>query len=782
VRFAFCSGWDCRTAGQFTTLWFKVGILLLVGWLTVDLNVAAQPEVPPNNNPVTLQAGTDWIPLKLDLDIAVGSALDFSKMSWLDTPAGKHGWMIARPDGQFAFEKNPEIPRRFYGVNLCFSAQYLPHAEAGRLADRMARLGYNAIRIHHYEGILAEDQDTSTHFNPERLDQLDYLLWALIQRGIYITTDLYVSRPVTEKEIGINGNAAVGMDRFKQLVPVHAGAWENWRQFSWNFLDHVNPYTKRRYADEPALAWLSMINEGNFANFYADLRKIPEWKAAWNRWLAKAYPQRSALATAWGRDLQESEDPVRGSAELPAVLGGDSVRARDCITFLAATERNMLQKMTVFLREDLHCKALITNSNGWTNFTTSQDPRTLYDYVDDHFYIDHPTFLKQDWTLPSASPNTSPVARGAVGGRDRCFTRLFGKPFTITEYNYSAPGRYRGVGGILTGALGALQGWGGIWRFAYSHDRENLFTPKPLDYFDMVSDPLGQASERASLCLFLRGDLLMAPSSVAIVMTRNDWDRPPQKIPHLSPLWHWVAWTSRIGMQVLPDTSVELPFTVSVPLGWNTLASEYKSGKAVLAANPYEVSDDQLLALLRERGVLGAGNPTNPAKRVFQSETGEITIDGPNDLMVLDTPKTVGGFAPAGQEISTKNQGVSIRVESTDATVWLSSLDNQPIRRSRHLLVTHLTDLQNSGIQYAEEARKTLLDWGKLPYLVRSGKARIRFQHESPRKLKVWALSTGGKRLKQIKAVKARETLEFATSVAGDRKRGAWLLYEIAEN
>ena len=59
------------------------------------------------------------------------------------------------------------------------------------------------------------------------------------------------------------------------------------------------------------------------------------------------------------------------------------------------------------------------------------------------------------------------------------------------------------------------------------------------------------------------------------------------------------------------------------------------------------------------------------------------------------------------------------------ATVWVSSLDGEPIARSSHLLLTHLTDVQNSGIRYADEALTILLDWGKLPHLMRRGAARI---------------------------------------------------------
>ena len=145
-----------------------------------------------------------------------------------------------------------------------------------KLAERLMRLGYNAVRIHHYEGELVKDQPNSVTLNPQKLEQLDYLLAAFAKRGLYITTDLFVSRPVKWKELGSDQPGNVPMDTFKVMVPVVPAAFDNWKAFSRALLEHVNPYTHLRYADDPALAWLSMINEGNYGNFFGELRKIPE--------------------------------------------------------------------------------------------------------------------------------------------------------------------------------------------------------------------------------------------------------------------------------------------------------------------------------------------------------------------------------------------------------------------------------------------------------------------------------------------------------------------------
>jgi hypothetical protein len=96
------------------------------------------------------------------------------------------------------------------------------------------------------------------------------------------------------------------------------------------------------------------------------------------------------------------------------------------------------------------------------------------------------------------------------------------------------------------------------------------------------------------------------------------------------------------------------------------------------------------------------------------------------------------------------------------------------------LLVTHLTDLQNADIRYAEAERKTLLDWGRLPHLVRAGKAEVSIRLESPNEYRVWALAPSGKRLAEVPAKADADTLRFTADVAGDPAGGARMVYEVA--
>jgi hypothetical protein len=717
------------------------------------------------DRPLTITRSARWIPLELELDVVPGSALDFSALAARDAPAGSRGRVVARPDGQFAFANQPATARRFYGVNLCFGAQYLAHDEADRLCDRLLRLGYNAVRIHHYEDALTHGRPLG-ELDPEALDRLDYLLAGLGRRGLYVTTDLFVSRTVSASELELPPGQPLN---FKVLVPVLAKAMDNWKAFTAILLNHRNPYTSLRWADDPTVAWLSMINEGNVENYYGDLIRLPAWSAAFTAWLRERYADRAALNAAWGVELGADEDPAVGPISLPRDCNDGSRRSRDLLQFLALTEQAMFRRMAAFIHRELGCSALLTNTNAWTNRVTGQLARTDYDYVDDHFYVDHPSFIGQPWQLPSRNGNENPLRQGVLGGCASAFVRMWDKPFTVTEYGYCAPGRYRGMGGLITGALGALQSWGGIWRFAYSHGAQEELEATRMDYFNLVCDPLAQAADRAALCLFLRGDLRPAGHRVAITFKGYELEEPAAANPRLVPGWDALALVTGVGTLVERGKDKAPAFSASYPV-------QRGGSPDPGAIAPYAVSRERLLADLRAHGVLDADAGADAAGS--RSDTGELAIDAAHGTLVIDTPRSAGGFSEGGAAIRASRAGVTVSAMSAPATVFVTALDDQPIATSRRLLVTHLTDVQNSGTRFAESACRTLLAWGTLPHLAAAGSARLELTLADPAGLAVWALSSSGRRLEELPAERGAGLLTVTLDVAGPQ--GARMLYEIA--
>lgn len=731
-----------------------------------------EPYELEHNKPQRIVEGDDWIKLDYRMGIKAGSALDFSAMQLLDAPAGKYGWTRAAGD-HFEFTDLPGKPQRFYGINLVGSAAVLSHEQSVELADRLCRSGYNSVRYHHYaNAVYKPENGCSTNLDPVKMERFDFLFAELKKRGIYATTDVFSSRGVYASEVWEDDRVRLMEFReFRPHIAVNPKALENVKAFARNFFQHRNPYTGLTYAEDPSLAWICLVNEGNAVPGPSGGRAYQAWLDAWNKWLLEKYGTAAKRNQAWGSDAPEVMTVYLTSpASAPNVA-----EWRDFELFQVDMERRLYDDLAAFMRDELGCKALLTSmNNSWLN-ARGATVREHFDYVDQHFYVDHPYFPYKRWQLPSSCKNDNLVKTGIIGGTQQAFGRHYGKPFTVTEFNYSAPGQYRGVGGILTGCLGALQDWAGIWRFAYAHGNNVIFKPAGMAYFDTARDPLNQAADRATVCLYLRGDMTAAEKAIALSMPEDYLEHCADfPIQNISPRWQKLVSLARVGLVVGPATR-QAPGDVVLALGKNGPQSADMIGGDSLGSE----GRSELFKRIRAQQWLPAGNVTdlNDGLLRVQSLNGQFTVDSTNGVMLINTPHTAGGFGPAGASLHT--DALDADIFDTETTLWASSIDEKPLQDSRRILLTHLTDLQNSGIYFAEKERRTLLNWGGLPFLVRQGRARVTLRHNRPQALKAWVLHTDGERRSEwpLQQVPGGICLELAVKGAD----GARMLYEIAE-
>ena len=201
---------------------------------------------------------------------------------------------------------------KFFGVNLTFGANFPDKETAARMAARMRKFGINCVRLHHLDmfkapnGIFDPKREDLQHLDAGQLDRLDYLVSQLKQNGIYIDLNLHVSRAFT---------AADGFpdtDKLPSLGKVTAyfepRMIELQKNYARDLLTHLNPYTKLRYADDPAIALVELNNEDSLLGeaFNGILPKLPphyrgELGRQWNAFLAAKYPSTGALKLAWNR-------------------------------------------------------------------------------------------------------------------------------------------------------------------------------------------------------------------------------------------------------------------------------------------------------------------------------------------------------------------------------------------------------------------------------------------------------------------------------------------------
>lgn len=204
---------------------------------------------------------------------------------------------------------------RFWGVNLCFGANFPTHEESQKIAPHFAKLGINAVRFHHMdnqdapEGIWKTLPDGKRIFDPEQIDRLDFFLNELHKQGIYANLNLHVSRRLTEREgfpVMQGGPWWAASNKWTTYYDPDVQA--ELKKFCRDLLTHKNPYRNLRRVDDPGIALIEMLNENYFSKKGTELLKhlpkryVRSFQKTWNQWLAKKYASTAAMKSAWAKN------------------------------------------------------------------------------------------------------------------------------------------------------------------------------------------------------------------------------------------------------------------------------------------------------------------------------------------------------------------------------------------------------------------------------------------------------------------------------------------------
>lgn len=647
-------------------------------WLLIAASLTPEQIYFPDagDQPDVIRAGKEWTPLTFHNRPVAGSPMDFSFL--LDAPAGKYGYVQVRPDGTLAFEKAPDRRFRVHGINLCQSANFPSREMAEEMADILARFGFNCVRFHHHDGSLNDpDAPDSTTLDAETLDRLDYFVAALKKRGIYIPTDFYTSRKFKPGD-GLWENVSP-----KAQFPLNPRALENWKTFVRNWMTHRNPYTGLTWAEDPALLVVNLVNEDNLESRL--WQENPD-----------TYQHYKKAFDAWKKE--------NGCPDAEAVVGD-----RDFFRYVVDLQNRSLAEMKRFAREELGMKALLTSLNHQSAVHLT-DMRDRFDLTDNHLYFCHPGFVGKPWASKTTHTQSSPISGMATLPRALMASRVEGKPFWVTEFNYCNPNQHRSAGGPLIGSYAALQDWDGIFRFCYSHNIKRIEKPALGGTFESAGDPIMQLSDRIAAAMFLRGDVQPARESFSIAVNPDD---------------------KELGASTTFPVNFQL-------LGLVGRIGSHVAGKA-LPAGTVNVGDGGDLSKLG-----GASELLNEVqqKRIARSATGEILLDGDKNTFIVRTPLSESVSLPDG-ELATGGV-LAVKGVNTFCSVTAISLDRKPLAESRSILLLHMTNTAGSENRFLDKAHTMMDSWGKLPLLVRRGKAVVTLNVAKGEPLKVQALSADG--------------------------------------
>ncbi len=282
--------------------------------------------------PLDISAYSQWFPFTVAWDDSLENNIDISNIV-LDAPAGEHGFVKIK-EGHFYFEDG--LRTRFWGINLTFKGCFPEKAVADKTAEHLAKYGFNLVRLHHMDtirspsGIISRESDDTQVIDDEQLDRMDYFIHKLKENGIYVNINLHVGREFTEEDGVVD--AELLPDLSKIVTIFDDRLIELQKDYAKKLLRHYNPYTEKRYCDDPVIAMVEITNENSLFPAWQDgallgaegdhFKALPEYYVEeldlkWNEWLKSKYETTENLKKAWSLDDSSENYVVNSDFENP---------------------------------------------------------------------------------------------------------------------------------------------------------------------------------------------------------------------------------------------------------------------------------------------------------------------------------------------------------------------------------------------------------------------------------------------------------------------------------
>ncbi|RAU95711.1 hypothetical protein [Paenibacillus sp. YN15] len=688
-------------------LWTKrLTLMILAIQLLLTGVPAAAADIP--ENPDT----SSWHVWELPNDaLALGSPIDASFL--LDAPAGKHGY--ARAVGEnIVFEDGTRA--RFWGVNIAMSASFLSQADAKRLADRIARSGFNIVRFHQMDYTPAPNifsatanPSQTTALNGDQLQKLFYLMKLLKDKGIYYYVDLLTMRPALAGEVPQPGDVSNGWKAHALFDPT---LLQLQKDYARQLLTTKSIYTNTTLAEDKALVFIDIQNENSLftidAGRITDSYYINQLKTKFSQWLRTKYSTEAALKTAWTESgkvgIQAGENMANnsvniigdGTVRIPDLydnLNYSTQRKNDSYEFFFHTVRSHYIEMRDFLKVDLKVKALITGSSMGGYPSTA--PASMYlnkelmDFTDRHVYMSHPS---KYFTQGSKADNDSIITKGNNFFQQAAYKRVFNQPYILGEWQECLTNDFRAEGDLMMAAMASFQNWNPI-QFQMTAEAMPTANPYIKSAFGTFVDPAHTAIQPAAAILFHRGDVQEAMDSYYYSYSKQDVLNPAKGFPS-SNIYRY----GKVGIMFsgFADYNAALSSTTAL----NKLQSKVTSGETVLS---------------------------NQLK--WQ----------PNSFLI-NTPYT---NAVAGMEPNQpKDFGFSI-IQYTNpfAVISLNSLTRDTLQNTNRILLTAVARARNTGFMLNNNE---IVAPGKSPVLYEGVSGTITLKTTA--NIQVYGLNTSGQR------------------------------------
>ena len=717
-------------------------------WVLLGANISERDVAFPKTWNYTTRADDVWKPMpeKYAPPAAPGSVLDLTSLNPKET-AGDRGRVIINKKGRLAFEKSPDIPVKFL-IHIGGDFKGMSNQkEAAAYAAKLRQNGYNMVRLSPDRDLM-RGAKADGELNEKTLDLFFYYISELKKNGIYIEFDAMAS--------GIGYSVGDSWDprekrNFKYSIYSDDKVKKNWVTGTKKILTTVNPYTGTKLAEDPQLALVIGFNELEFGlskhGTYTELRE------EWIKFLKRKYRNDfQKLSEAW-------KDNIPGGAadfdSLPAFDRSEgnklNQRSRDINEFITKLERDMLKWFKRQFRA-MGFEGPVTNFNMGKSMRNILSRKNA-DYVAMNNYHAHPSNFID---MGSRISQQSSVGEGINISRAFAATKEHGVPYVISEHGHVFWNKYRYEQGFATGAHSALQGFDGITCFANPVTAKD--TPPAVYPFNNAPDVTIRSQEFLTALMFLRGDV--AESEYEAVIKINEKDI------YKSDSYEYGMDARQSRLSLLTKMSVES--SPRYKPAENEIAFDRLGGSSLILHKAYgNIADTQhsdfdltsAVEEMRKRGMLSKSNRTDVSKGIFESSTEEIYIDTPRKYMTVNTPRLQGMSAPAGE--TAKLSDFEVIYTQRNSNVTIAAVDGlKPIKEARRFALVISPNSLNSEMSFTDEDMVSLINIGKPPVLVETGKYKVALSTPHWKQMRLWALNMDGSRLQELPLKKSDGRIE----------------------